>query len=76
MLQEEDVVSWDSDELNRIHNLHIREFQDIAVRQINNRVVRLTQPPAAAPSVPQPHLSCDVCDRATTEVARLLCVAV
>lgn len=31
LLQEDDIISWDSDELNRIHNLHIRDFKDIAV---------------------------------------------
>lgn len=25
------MLSWDSDELTRIHNLHIREFKDVAV---------------------------------------------
>jgi hypothetical protein len=33
LLQEEDIVSWDGDELNRIHNLHVREFKDMAVSQ-------------------------------------------
>lgn len=33
LLQEDDIISWDSDELNRIHNLHVREFKDIAVRR-------------------------------------------
>lgn len=40
LLQEEDIISWDSDELNRIHNLHIREFQDIAVRLIIRDIIR------------------------------------
>lgn len=29
--QEEDVMSWDGDELTRIHNLHVREFKDLGV---------------------------------------------
>lgn len=29
--QEEDVLSWDSDELNRVHNLHMREFTNLQV---------------------------------------------
>jgi hypothetical protein len=29
--QDEDVLSWDSDELTRIHNLHMREFTNLEV---------------------------------------------
>lgn len=32
-MQGEDALSWDSDELNRIQNLHLRAFDSLEVRQ-------------------------------------------
>lgn len=41
-------MSWDGDELNRIHNLHVREFKDIAVGQTVLQKFRVGEVPAAA----------------------------
>lgn len=51
-------MAWDSDELNRIHNLHVREFKDIAVgaaggtRSCTHRRTRMASLPLCLPSCP------------------------